>query len=122
MRKARQMANESYPADRMIVDWADSDNLWGPLLFLRPKPMQYLGAGRILVASALVGGFQGMAVNLGMAFANLLSGREVSPVYVAPLTLTVVVAVVLHLTVGRAWNRRVERLLRTRDWIEKTQR
>lgn len=122
MRKAIQMANESYPADRIIVDWADSDALWGPLLFLRPKTTQYFGPGRVLLGAALVGGFQGMAVNLGMMGAYVLTGRDILPVYVAPLALTVVVAGVLHLTVRRAWNRRVERLLRTRAWIENTQR
>lgn len=116
------MANSSYPADTVLVGWADSDTVWGPLLFLKPKPTQHLGPGRILLASSLLGGFQGMAVNLGMTVAHRLTGHATLPTYVLPLSMTVALALVLSVSLARPWNRRVDRLLRKQAWLENTER
>lgn len=116
------MFNSSYQTDRILVDWADSDALWGPLLFLRPEPTQYLGVGRIWLGSALIGGVQGMAANLGMAVAHRLTGYEVLPPHTIPMVLTLTLAVVFQLTIARAWNRRVERLARKQAWLRDTER
>lgn len=116
------MFNPSYQTDRILIDWADSDGLWGPLLFLRPKPTEYLGVGRVFAASVLMGGVQGMAANLGMAFAHRLTGYETLPVHTLPMTLTLALAVVFQISIANAWNRRVDQLARKREWTQDTQR
>lgn len=116
------MANQSYQTDNTLVNWADSDAVWGPLLFLRPKATEYLSVGRVAMIAGLLGCFQGMAVNFGMAAASRLTGQALVPVYVWPLTLSLALAVALSLSVGRAWNRRVDRLLRRQAWLENSER
>jgi hypothetical protein len=116
------MANSSYPADGVLVGWADSDTVWGPLLFLRPKPTEYLGLWRVLLTSSLLGGFQGMAANVGMTAANRLTGHATLPTYVLPLLMTLALALVLSVSLARPWNRRVDRLLRKQAWLEGTER
>jgi hypothetical protein len=116
------MFNSSYQADRILIDLADSDALWGPLLFLRPEPCEYLGVGRIFLASVIVGGVQGMAANIGMAFAHRLTGNAPPPAHLLPMVLTLALAAVLQLSIGRAWNRRADRLARKREWTRDTER
>ena len=116
------MFNPSYQTDRILIDLADSDALWGPLLFLRPQPTEYLGVGRIFTASVLIGGVQGMAANLGMAFAHRMTGYEMLPVHTLPMTLTLALAIVFQLTIARAWNRRADQLARQRAWARDTNR
>lgn len=115
MQEARRMANQSYPADDTLVTWADNNATWGPLLFLRPKPDRYFNRWRLACIAVVLGSFQGMAVNAGMVLAKKLTGQPIPPAYLVPLVLSVMVAFMLELSVGRAWNRRAERLLlRTR--------
>jgi hypothetical protein len=116
------MFNSSYQTDRILIDWADRDDVWGPLLFLRPKPTEYLGVGRIFLASLLIGTVQGMAANLGMALAHRLTGHEMLPVHTLPMVLTLSLALVFQLSFGRVWNRRVEQLARQRAWARDTER
>lgn len=111
------MATQSDAADRLLVDLADRDATWGPLLFLRPKPVECFGTGRIVAVAALIGGFQGMAVNLGMALAGkLMSHAVLMPVYMMPLLTTAIIAVALRVSFVAAWNRRAERLARLESW------
>ncbi len=86
------MFSPRYQTDRILIDWADSDDLWGPLLFLRPKPTEYLGVGRIFLASVLIGSVQGMAANLGMAIAHRMTGYEMLPAHTLPMVLTLTLA------------------------------
>jgi hypothetical protein len=106
------MAHQSYPADSILVDLADNDAAWGPLLFLRPKTTQYLGLWRLAVLACVIGGFQGMAVNFGMVAASRLTGQALVPACVAPIVLSAALIIALNSSVGRAWNRRADRLQR----------
>lgn len=63
-----------------------------------------------------------MAANLGMVVAHRLTGYEVLPPHTLPMVLTLAFAVVFQLTIGRAWNRRVDRLARTQAWMRDTRR
>ena len=114
------MWNETHQTDRIFVDLADTDAAWGPLLFLRPQPTQPFGVGRVVLAAVLLGVPQGLVANLGMATASRLTGNAGVPFFVVPLTLSLALALLLHLSIGRAWNRRVERLRRTQAWLELT--
>jgi hypothetical protein len=116
------MANQRYHTDNTLVEWADSDALWGPLLFLRPKATEYLGPGRIGVIACALGCVQGLAVNFVVTTASRLMGRVSAPGYEVPLALSLALAVALDLSVGRAWNRRVDRLHRRQAWLEKNAR
>lgn len=111
------MSTQSDAADRILVDLADRDATWGPLLFLRPKPVDCFGMGRTAAIAALIGGLQGMAVNLGMVLAGKVTSQAVlMPVYLMPLLVTAMVAVALRVSVVAAWNRRAERLARLEHW------
>jgi hypothetical protein len=111
------MSTQSDAADRILVDMADKDAAWGPLLFLRPRPVDCFTMVRTLTIAALIGGVQGMAVNLGMGLAgNLTSQAVIVPVYMMPLVVTAIVAVALRVSIVAAWNRRAERLARLESW------
>ncbi len=114
------MWRESHYTDRIFIDLADSDAVWGPLLFLRPQMTEYLSAVRIATAALLLGVPQGLVANLGMAFASRLTGQASVPMWVVPLTASAAIALLLHLSIGRAWNRRVDRLRRSAAWLEMT--
>lgn len=116
------MWNESHDTDRMFIELADNDATWGPFPFLRPKTTECLGLGRILAMSALLGVPQGLVANLGLAWARQFAAIATVPVYVVPITLTACLALLLHLSLGRAWNRRVQRQQRARAWLEATER
>lgn len=114
------MWRESHYTDRIFIDLADSDAVWGPLLFLRPQMTEYLRGVRIATAALLLGVPQGLVANLGMAFASRLTGQPSVPMWVVPLTASAAIALLLHLSIGRAWNRRVDRLRRSAAWLEMT--
>jgi hypothetical protein len=116
------MWNESHQTDRIFTELADSDAMWGPFLFLRPKPTEYLSVGRIVTTAALVGVPQGLVANLGLKIASRAMGNSVASLYTLPLMLTLLLALLLYLLIGRAWNRRVARLERAMAWRETTQR
>jgi hypothetical protein len=111
------MANHRYHTDNTLVEWADSDALWGPLLFLRPKRTEHLGPGRIGVIACVLGCVQGLAVNFVVATANRFVGQASAPGYEISIALSLALAVALDLSVGRAWNRRVDRLQRRQEWL-----
>lgn len=112
------MPNPSYPADNTFVNWADSDALWGPLLFLRPKPTKPLDPWRIAMIALVIGSFQGMAINVGMVVAKRLTGQAIPPAYLLPVVLTAMLATMLGMSVAPAWNRRAERLARRSARLE----
>lgn len=116
------MWHESHFTDRVFTDLADSDAMWGPFLFLRPKPTEYLSVGRIVTTSVLIAVPQGLVANLGLKIASRAMGHGAIPIYTVPLLLTVMLALLLYLSIGRAWNRRVARLERSKAWQAATRR
>jgi predicted Na+-dependent transporter len=69
--------------------------------------------------ACVIGSFQGMAVNAGMVVAKQLTGQPIPPAYVVPMVLSSMVAVMLGMSLGPAWNRRAERLLRRSARLER---
>jgi hypothetical protein len=105
------MADQSHTQlDSFFTHFVDSDQQWGPLLFLRPRPNQAIGVARVLALSVLVGGAFGMVGSIFLAAAARASHHTVLPVYVFPLVLTAVYFCVCQLTFVPAWNRRAARL------------
>ena len=105
------MADQSHTQlDSFFTQFVDSDQQWGPLLFLRPRSDQAMGVTRVLALSVLVGGAFGMVGSIFLAAAARTSQHAILPVYVFPLVLTAVYFCVCQLTFVPAWNRRAARL------------
>jgi len=116
------MDNRSFRADDRLNHFNDQDEMWGPLLFLRPERQQQMSPLRVLAITGLLGLFYGM---LGNVILGLLarggSGGKPS-VVMMPLLLTAVYFVCAQLSIAAAWNRRARLLSRQQSWAELTRR
>ena len=61
------MDNRTYRADDKLNQLNDRDEMWGPLLFLRPARHQVITPARALGICGLLGGFYGMLGNVVIA-------------------------------------------------------
>ena len=107
--------------DERLNDLSDRDAFWGPLLSWRPEKNRCISAGRVLMLTALVGGFYGMLLNLMLAMICRHS-HALPPVYGAPLVLTFTYFVAFQLSLGPAWNRRARLLVRRADYLHSIDR
>lgn len=116
------MDNRTFRADDRLNQLSDRDDMWGPLLFLRPERHQVLSPARVLAISTLLGGFFGMLCNvlLGLALRPGEGGRP--SVLLMPALLSAMYFVCAELSVVAAWNRRARQLSRRLDWAELTGR
>jgi hypothetical protein len=112
------MQNRTFRADDRLNQLNDQDEMWGPLLFLRPARHRLLTPARALVISLLLGGFFGMMGNviLGLLLRFGAGGRP--PVVAMPALLTAMYFVCGQLSLVGAWNRRARLLSRRLDWAE----
>ena len=101
------------PFDDLYTQFVDSDQHWGPLLFLRPRVTERLNIARVLGLATLVGLSFGMLGSIFLAVAARLSNKPPLAVHVFPLTLTALYFCICQLTFVPAWNRRAARLART---------
>jgi hypothetical protein len=99
-------------SETFITNYCDSDDKWGPLLFLRPSRHERFGTGRTLVVSALPGLCLGLLGSVLCAMVARFLGKPALPVYVFPLFLTVAYFVACQLIIVPSWNRRAARLSR----------
>src|SRR5437868_15550649 len=107
------MANQSHSRsqfDDLYIQFADSDQHWGALLFLRPRVSERFNGARVLALAALVGLSFGMLGSIFLAVAARISDKPPLAVYVFPLTLTAIYFCLCQLTFVPAWNRRAARL------------
>jgi hypothetical protein len=112
------MSQPSHRADEKLNQLSDRDEVWGPLLFLRPGQRQVMSLGRVLALSGLVGLFWGM---LGNAMLSLMlpAGSAGKPaVWLLPAVLATMCFACARLSVVAAWNRRARLLSRRLDWEE----
>lgn len=117
------MDKRTFRADDRLNELNDRDDMWGPLLFLRPQRHQVLTASRALLVSALLGGFFGMLGNVMLGL--MLSAAQQShrpSVWLMPGVLTAMYFVCGQLSLVAAWNRRARLLTRRLDWAELTGR
>ncbi len=111
-----------FRADERLNQFSDSDEMWGPLLFLRPAQRNIMSPARVLAISGLLGGFYGMLGNVILALlAKMGSGGKPSALMM-PLILTAMYFVVAQLSIAGAWNRRARAMSRRLDWVELTRR
>ena len=107
------MANQSHSPpelDALYTQFVDSDQQWGPLLFLRPRVNERLGVPRVLALAVLVGLSFGMLGSIFLAVAARVSGKPPLAVHVFPTVLTFIYFCVCQMTFVPAWNRRAKRL------------
>ena len=113
-----QSTNDS--SDERFNELSDNDDLWGPFVGFRPAKNQPFSSLRAL---ALIGAFTsvyGMMLNFAIALAS--RGGHLPPVYVVPCTLTLITFAAFQLTLGPAWNRRAQLLVRREHYLAQTRR
>jgi len=97
-----------------MLNWvSDQDREWWPFLFLRPAPEERMTSLRVGLFCALHGIFFGTLVNALIAITARGEAAQMSVVTLPALT-TVCFFVLYRLTFARCWNRRAERLSRSR--------
>jgi hypothetical protein len=116
------MDHRTFRADDKLNQLNDRDDMWGPLLFLRPERHQVLTATRGLAISAALGTFYGMLGNVVLGLLARTGTGYKPTVFMMPLLLTTMYFVCGQLSLFAAWNRRARLLLRRNDWAEITGR
>lgn len=117
------MDKRTFRADDRLNELNDRDDMWGPLVFLRPERRQVLTPIRALVISALLGSFFGMLGNVMLGLMLPAGQQSHRPsVWLMPALLTAMYFVCGQLSLVGAWNRRARLLSRRLDWAELTGR
>ena len=112
------MDKRTFRADDQLNELNDRDDMWGPLLFLRPERRQVLTLPRALVISALLGGFFGMLGNVMLGLMLPLGQGQRPSIWLMPALLAAMYFVCGQLSLFGAWNRRARLLSRRLDWAE----
>ena len=116
------MQKRSFKADDRLNQLNDRDDMWGPLLFLRPARHEVISPTRALVLSGILGAFYGMLGNVVIALLLRTGIGYQPPVLMMPLLLTAVYFVCGQLSLVGAWNRRAHLQSRRLDWAGPTGR
>lgn len=116
------MEHRSYQADERLNQLNDRDDMWGPLLFLRPARHQPLSVARALLISGMLGGFFGMLGNVALGLLMCAGAIGKPSVFLMPAILTGVYFACGQLSLVAAWNRRARLLSRRMDWSTLTGR
>ena len=106
------MAEQS--VDELFTRVVDSDEQWGPLLFIRPSKDTRFGIARLLGLAVLVGGGFGVPGSVLLALMARAVHRPPLPVFVFPVLLTIVYFSICQLSIVPAWNRRARALSKPR--------
>ena len=116
------MDHQPFRADDRLNQLNDRDDMWGPLVFLRPARHQPLSVPRVLLLSSILGGFFGMLGNvvLGLLVSAGAGGKP--SVFLMPALLTGMYFACGQLSLVAAWNRRARLLSRRLDWSQLTGR
>jgi len=116
------MDHGSFRADDRLNQFSDRDDMWGPLLFLRPAKQQVMSPSRVLALSGLLGLFYGMLGNVVLALLAKAGPGGKPSALVMPAILTGMYFVCAQLSIAGAWNRRARQMSRRLDWAELTRR
>ena len=101
--------------DDLFIRFTDSDQHWGPFLFLRPRMHESLGLARVTTLSVILGSAFGMLGSIVLAIAAHFAARPAYAGYVFPLVMTTLYFALCQLTFVPAWNRRAQRLAKARS-------
>lgn len=116
------MNNRTFRADDKLNDFSDRDEMWGPLLFLRPERHQPVTVARALSIAGLLGAFYGMLGNVMLGLMVRAGGGHKPSVLMMPALLTAMYFVCAQISIFGAWNRRAHALSRQKSWAELTRR
>ena len=116
------MDPSTFRADERLNQFSDHDDMWGPLLFLRPEQRRVITPLRVLVIAGLLGLFYGMLGNVVLALLARTGSAGKPPMWMMPALLTGMYFVCAQLSIVAAWNRRARALSRRLDWVELTRR
>jgi len=116
------MDNRIFRADDKLNQLNDRDDMWGPLLFLRPARHQVMTPLRVLAISASLGVFYGMLGNVVLGLLARTGAGYKPSMLMMPLLLTSMYFVCGQLSLVAAWNRRARLMSRRQDWAEITGR
>lgn len=116
------MDNRGYRADDRLNHFTDNDDMWGPLLFLRPEQHRVITPLRVLALAGIMGVFYGMLGNAMLALLAKTGSAGKPSALVMPLLLTGMYFVCAQLSIVAAWNRRARQLSRRLDWVQLTRR
>ncbi len=116
------MEQRTFRADERLNELNDRDDMWGPLLFLRPARHQMLTVPRVLLISCLLGGFFGMLGNVVLGLLMSAGSGGKPSVLLMPTLLTGMYFACGKLSLVAAWNRRAPLLSRRLDWSQLTGR
>lgn len=116
------MDHRSYRADERLNQFSDRDDMWGPLLFLRPEQRQVMTPARVLALAGILGLFYGMLGNVMLALMAAAGPAGKPPLWAMPALLTAMYFVCAQLSIVAAWNRRARATSRRLDWVELTRR
>ncbi|HKO46940.1 MAG TPA: hypothetical protein VJV79_04415 [Polyangiaceae bacterium] len=98
------------PVDELFTRVVDSDEQWGPLLFIRPPKDTLFGIDRVLALAVLVGGGFGVPGSVLLALIARAADRPPLPLFVFPVLLTIVYFSICLMSIVPAWNRRARAL------------
>jgi hypothetical protein len=116
------MQNRTFRADDRLNQLNDRDDMWGPLLFLRPQRHEVMTPARVLLIAGLLGGFYGMLANVVLGLLTRAGADYRPSPLLMPALLTGMYFVCAELSLVAAWNRRARLLSRRMDWSELTGR
>ncbi len=116
------MDNRTFRADDQLNQFSDQDEMWGPLLFLRPERQRLLTPLRVLAMAGLLGGFYGMLGNVVLGLLARGGGAGKPSAILMPALLTAMYFVSAQISIVAAWNRRARLLSRQQGWAELTRR
>lgn len=116
------MSNGSFRGDEKLNHFSDNDEMWGPLLFLRPAQHRVMSPARVLAIASLLGGFYGMLGNVILALLARAGSAGKPSVLIMPAILTAMYFICAELSIVAAWNRRARLMSRRKDWVEVTRR
>jgi hypothetical protein len=99
--------------ERFANHVTDTDQEWGPFLFLRPERGERMTSVRVAALAALYGIFAGFFVNAVVR----ITGEHAESLHplLFPLATTLGFFAIYRFTFAVCWNRRAERIARG-DW------
>ena len=116
------MDNRTFRADDRLNQFSDQDDMWGPLLFLRPERHRLLTPLRVLAISGILGGFYGMLGNVVLGLLARAGSTGKPSMLMMPALLTAMYFVCAQISIVGAWNRRARLLSRQQGWAQLTRR
>ena len=116
------MSSGKFGGDERLNQFSDDDEMWGPLLFMRPERHRIMSVSRVLLLSGMLGAFYGMLANVILALLARAGSHGKPSALIMPAILTGMYFICAQISIVAAWNRRARLMSRRNDWVEITRR